>query len=285
MAKIFLKLLGFLLIVVVLLSAASFVANLMFNQSVKKEVKELFQNNIKDENGVIHEADLKELPFCVQKWLEHSKVVGKERIKAVRLRQKGVMRTKMGRPWMPVETEQYFTTDEPGFIWKAKMQSTTLITIVGRDRYYEGKGNVLIRLLSLFTITNAGGKEVDQGALLRYLAETVWFPTTALNSYIKWEEIDRNSARATITHRGVTASGVFIFNKKHEVIDFIGERYREAEGRYTMETWSMPVSDYREFKGIRTPSRGRVVWKLKTGDFTWYRFEVTGVDYNKPIAY
>lgn len=67
---------------------------------------------------------------------------------------------------------------------------------------------MLIRLFSIFPVAAASGKEMDQGALLRYLAEMQWFPSAALNRYIQWEEIDSFSAKATMSDQGVTASGV-----------------------------------------------------------------------------
>lgn len=94
------------------------------------------------EKEFITKADLDGLPSCVEKWLEHSKVIGKEKTRTVRLKQKGLMRTKPDGPWMPVEAEQYFTIDKPGFIWKAKVRMSPLVYFTGKDKYYEGKGKM-----------------------------------------------------------------------------------------------------------------------------------------------
>ncbi|MBO8168184.1 MAG: hypothetical protein H0Z35_03240 [Thermoanaerobacteraceae bacterium] len=285
MPKAALLILSILVILVFLVLTVSFIANTLFNQKVRKEVKELFNNNVQNKKDIISKADLEGLPICVQKWLENSQVIGKERIRTVRLKQKGLMRMKEGQPWMPAEAEQYFTIDEPGFIWKAKIKVAPLLYFVGRDKYYNGKGNMLIKILSLVTVADARGKELDQGTLLRYLAEIVWFPTAALSSYIKWEGIDSNSARATMSYKGVTASGVFIFNEMGEVINFVAKRYMESSGQYVMETWSTPMKDYKDLNGIRIPTKGEVIWNLKTGDFSWYQVEITEIEYNKPIVY
>ncbi|MBO8129159.1 MAG: hypothetical protein H0Z39_08185 [Peptococcaceae bacterium] len=285
MPKIALIIISILVFIIFFVFTVSFIANFLFNQNVKKEVRELFNSNVENKDEIIQKADLEMLPLCVQKWLEYSQVIGKERIRTVRLKQKAVMRMKEGQPWMPTEAEQYFTIDEPGFIWKAKVKAAPLLHIVGRDKYYEGKGNMLIKIPSLITVADSKGKELDQGTLLRYLAETVWFPTAALSSYITWEEIDANSAKATMSYRGVTASGVFMFNEKGEVINFVAERYGQFDGQYVLETWSVLIRDYKEFNGIRIPTKGEVIWKLKTGDFSWYHFEITEIEYNKPVVY
>lgn len=214
MPKIALTILSILVVIVLLVLVVSLIANMTFNQKVKKEVSNFFDYSMENNTKIITESDIRGLPPSVQKWLKSSQVLGKEKINSVRLKQKATMRLKEDKPWMPAEAEQYFKIDEPGFIWKADIKIAPLFNIVGRDMYYDGRGNMLIKLLAFIPISDARGKEIDQGTLLRYLAETVWFPTAALSSYIKWEEIDSNSAMATLSYKGVSASGVFSFNEK-----------------------------------------------------------------------
>lgn len=285
MRTVTLYMLSILVIILFLIITVSSTANVLFGQKVEKEVSELFITDIENKKETVSKSDLEGLPLCVQKWLESSQVIGKERIRTVRLKQKGLIRTKEGQPWMPTVAEQYFTINKPGFVWQAKIKATPLIYIVGRDKYYEGKGNMIIKFLSLITVVDAKGKELDQGALLRYLAETIWFPSAALSDYIKWEEIDSNSAKATMSYGGITASGVFLFNEKHEVISFVAQRYMEIDGQYSLETWSPLVKEYKDFNGIKIPSKVEVMWKLKTGDFKWYQLEITDIEYNKPLIY
>lgn len=283
MSKIIFVLIG-IVILLVLLIGGSYIAKFVFNQNVEKEVEEIF-SKVENKNGIVTKEDVERLPKNVQKWLEYSGVIGKERITAVRLKQKAQMRLAKEKAWMPVQAEQYFTSQEPGFIWKANIKAAPFVHISGRDKYENGKGNMLIKVLSLFTVANSKGKEIDQGTLLRYLAETIWFPSAALNEYLTWEEIDEQNAKATMTYGDITASGVFTFNSKGEVVNFEAERYGEFDGDIRLETWSIPVRDYKQFEGIKIPTKGNVTWKLDTGDFNWFNFEVTEIEYNKPLSY
>ncbi|AKL96534.1 hypothetical protein CACET_c30900 [Clostridium aceticum] len=262
----------------------SVIANFLFKGNVEQEVKTLF-SNVENKGEIVTEEDIEGLPQNVQIWLEYAGVVGMEKIAAVRLKQKANMRLGVDKPWMPVEAEQYFTSEEPSFIWKAKIKVAPLIHIAGRDKYQDGKGNMLIKALSLLTVADSEGKEIDQGTLLRYLAETMWFPSAVLKEYITWEEIDEDNAKATMTYGDITASGIFTFNDNGEVIKFEAERYGEFDGEFSLETWSISLRDYKEFEGVRVPSKGEVTWKLGDGDFTWFNFEVTEIQYNKPIPY
>lgn len=281
------KLTIILIVIVTLLIltiVVSFVAKYLFNQRVEEEIEEFF-SNVENKGEVVNDNEIDGLPDNVGKWLEYSGVLGKERITSVRLKQEADMRLDKDKSWMPVEAEQYFTTEEPGFIWKANIKMAPLIHISGRDKYNDGKGNMLIKILSLISVADSKGKEIDQGTLLRYLAETMWFPSAALNDYIIWEEIDEYNAKATMTYGDITASGVFTFNDKGQVINFEAERYGEFDGETRLETWSIPVSEYKEFHGINIPTKGDVTWELDDGDFNWFNFKIIEIEYNKPVQY
>jgi len=277
--------LGILIIIVCLTVIVTFLANRIFDKTVESEVETLFANHKQQVNGLVSKGELVGLPSPVQRWLEYSQVVGKERISTVRLKQVGSLRMKEDQPWMDENAEQYFTTVEPGFIWKAKIRPAPVLFIVGKDRYYNGQGNMLIKFLSFITVADGTGPEIDQGTLVRYLAETVWFPSAALSDYITWEEIDETSARARMSYGGVTASGIFTINEKGEAVNFTAERYMENNGNYALETWSVSMRDYKVFEGIKIPTKGELTWKLKSGDFTWFNWEITDIEYNNPATY
>jgi hypothetical protein len=184
---------------------------------------------------------------------------------------------------MLTKAEQYFNTERPGFVWKAKVKMAPLIFLRGRDRYYQGKGNMLIKLMALFPVANESGDKIDQGALLRYLGEIVWFPTVVANKYIEWEAVDDNSARATMSYGDITASAVFKFNDKGQVVEYTCQRF--MAGKKTKKTYQALLSDYEEYNGINIPAHGEAIWKLKEGDFSYYKFKIDDIKYNETSIY
>lgn len=286
MTKVLLAIPGVLGVIVVLLAVTVGAAGAGWERMVKREVEELFAGvAAKTDDRTITAADLQGLPSSVQKWLQRSNVVGKQRVSTVRFKQRGVIRTGKDQPWMPFTAVQYYTVAKPGFIWSARVKAAPLVQLVGRDRYFDGKGHMLIKLLALKTVADGKGDEMNQGALLRFLSEIIWFPTAALSEYIKWEPVDETSARANMSYKGVTADGVFQFNEEGDVTRFVAKRYRTVDGGYTKDTWSGVVSDYREFSGIRIPTTAEVMWNLETGDFSYFKGEVTEIEYDVPAAY
>ncbi|MFW6083362.1 MAG: DUF6544 family protein [Thermoplasmatota archaeon] len=258
----------------------SIFANNRFNKNVESEIQELFEANKETDTKIVEESDIDDLPKNVQRWLKRANVLGQKKINTVRLKQNAKMRMEKDKSWMPVEAEQYFTVNRPGFIWKARIKAAPFLHIVGRDKYFEGEGNMLIKMMSLVTIADSSGPEIDQGTLIRYLAETVWFPSAALEVYITWEHIDDNSAKATMTYGDITSSGTFVFNEKGDVIRFEANRYRESDGDYSKERWIIDIKGHKEMNGIRIPTKGEVTWKLDHEDFTWFRFEIEDIDYH-----
>lgn len=285
MPKWFVITLIVIVIMILLVVITSTIANVRFEQNAKKEVKQLFIGSPKNDFEKIQKEDLAHLPQPVQIWLENAHIIGKEKISSVRLKQKGRMRTKVDGPWMPAEAEQYFNVDEPKFVWKAKVQMSPLLKLSGLDHYSEGKGKMTIKVLSLIPVVDSEGPEMDQSTLLRYMAEMPWFPTAALNPYIKWEPIDTHSARATMSYKGVTASGVFTFNDKGDLIRFKTKRYKEENGKYELRDWGGINKEFKEFNGIRIPNKSDIVWFEESGDFNWYQLEITDLEYNKPQLY
>lgn len=266
----------------VILSA---IGKVHFKRKASKEAGRLLEASSENNTDKICQEDLLELPHPVQKWLINSHMIGKEKIRTVRLKQTGRLRMKENGPWMTFKAVQYYSVDKPGFVWNANVKMAPLFYLSGIDHYYDGKGKMNIKLLSLFPVVDAKGKEITQATMVRFLAEICWFPSAAVNSYIKWEAIDANSARATMTYKGESASGVFTFNNKGDMIRFDAKRHRKMGDKYILRDWVGVNQVFSEFNGIRIPSRSGIIWKEKAGDFNWLQCEIVDVEYNKSNVY
>lgn len=277
---------GLVVLVIIIVLAVSFaISYVAFERKVAGEVEKLFEKSKGISPEVISEKEIQGLPEPVQRYLRYAQVIGKERIRTVRLEYKGSFRQKEDQGWMPLNAEEYYTTDYPAFVWNGTIRFLGLPLLKGRDKFYEGKGNMVITLLPFIKIADASGYEIDQGGLVRYLQEMIWFPTAYLNDYIEWNPIDSSSAKVTITVEELTASATLYFNEKGEMTNFIAERYMSVGDEFSLETWSTPIGEYREINGIMVPTKGEGVWKLSSGDFSYIRLEDVDIEYNNPSAY
>ncbi len=248
--------------------------------NVEREVEDLIRATIGMEEKVVTYDMIDRLPEVVQKWLRASHVVGQPKITNVYVRQTGRLRLEPGGRWMSVKAVQFVRTQHPGFIWNARVRSFPFVWFRGRDKFQDGRGNMVIRLFSFIPVADAGGEEIDQASLVRFLGEMVWYPTAALRSYITWKQIDSTSAIATITYGGISASGIFTFNERGEVVTFTADRYFHHRGEFTLKKWIVDVGQYAKVGGARVPIEAQVSWQFDEGKFTWYNLKIEDLRYN-----
>ena len=228
--------------------------------------------------SIVRLEDIATLPQPVRRWLEASGAVGRPRARTVRLLQRGGLRTAPDQPYMPAQATQYFTVDEPGFVWAVDVTMLRVLPVVGRDTYIDGHGRMFIKAGGLITVADGMGPTFDHGTALRFLGEIIWFPSAAIAPYITWKAIDDRRAAATLAFNDVTASAVFEFDERGRFAGMTAQRYYNGK---SLETWVIPVTEWKTIRGVEIPVRGGAVWKLAAGDFDYYQWEILDVDTNQ----
>lgn len=232
---------------------------------------------------LITEDDLAALPTPVQRYLRYTGVIGKPRIETVRLQYTGEFRMAANKPWMPMKATQIYTTNPPGFQWTASFKMGGFPLMYGKDTYKNGQGHMFGKLIGLFTIFDVTGEEMIQGSMLRYLQEMIWFPSAFLNDYIRWQAVDDHCAEVTFTDSDHSVTARLIFDDAGRLITFIAQRYREDKGRYLLDTWSTPMTEYGRLAGLNLPVVGCGVWQLAGGDLAYIKLHLNEVVYNEAI--
>jgi hypothetical protein len=257
-------------LIVIAVIVGKIISTVQFN----KEVKTLFSQSENSEN-IFSYSQLQGLPAPVQRYFRHVIKEGQPYISYVRLMHDGQFKTTPEKDWVKIKGEQYFTTAKPGFIWKG---STNLFT--ARDMYIADKGKLIVSFFSLFKIAAGQGEKYDHGELLRWLAESVWFPTNLLpNGNLQWKPIDSLTAQLTFTYNSLSLLYLVSFNDKDEITQLQTKRYM---GKANFETWIGKVSDYREKNGVIIPLAIEAIYRLKEGDYSYAKFNVKSIEYNVP---
>jgi hypothetical protein len=249
-----------------------------FHNANLQHARALFARASREEPRTLHASDIATLPPPVHRWLEASGAVGRPRARTVRLVQRGGLRTAPNQPYLSAEAKQYFIVDEPGFVWTVDVTMMRVVPVVGRDTYIDGLGRMLIKAGGLVAVADGTGPTFDQGAALRFLGEIAWFPSGALAPYITWGPVDNRRAKATLAFKGVTVSAVFEFDERGRFAGMTAQRYYGGE---SLETWVIPVTEWKTIRGIEMPVRGGAVWRLAGGDFDYYQWEIVDVETNR----
>jgi hypothetical protein len=199
------------------------------------------------------------------------------------LTQAGRFRQGLDRPWMPMSAQQTYTVSPPSFVWDARFKLMGLPLLRARDEYKSGRGRMHAKLAGLYTVFDVKGEKLDQGAMLRYLSEMIWFPTAFLGDNISWRAVDGHSAEVQFSDAGESVSGRLFFDEHGRPTNFTAKRYRESGGDFSLDPWSTPITGYGVRAGLRLPTQGQAVWNLPSGDLTYVELEIEEVAYNTAV--
>lgn len=239
------------------------------------QVKNLFSQSVNISNKSFHKSQLDSLPEPVQRYFNLVLKEDQPYINAVRMTHSGQFKTGLDKDWINITGEQYATTATPGFIWKG---TTTMFTAF--DIYIEDKGRLVVSLLGLYNIVDGKGAHYDQGELLRWLGESVLYPTNFLPSEnLNWIPIDAQTAKLVFNYKGLSLFFIFTFNADGEITQMETKRYMDENN---LETWIIKVAEYKEINNVFVPTYFEVMWRLPKGDYSYAKFKMQKIAYNEP---
>ena len=247
-------------------------------QRINKRVRNLFLKSDNHVHRTFTHASINNLPEPVQRYFKTVLKEGQPYINCIRLRHTGKFKTNLHKDWVNITGEEYFTTVNPGMLWIGRTKWFTAV-----DAYIGGKGSLTVWLLSVVKIADSHGVKYTQGELLRWLGESVWFPTNLLpGENLRWTAIDNNTARLNFTLKSCTVFYIVTFGESGEITQLETKRYM---GDKNLETWIGRLSDYRKHDGVLIPTLIEAAWNLEGTEFPYARFEVSQIEYGKPGRY
>ncbi|CAN5841948.1 hypothetical protein BH11MYX2_BH11MYX2_10230 [soil metagenome] len=233
---------------------------------------------------LVDESDLWPLPGAVQRYLRITGAVGQPQIANFKAVWRGRIRASATEPWMPFRAEQYNCFGELPvrlFFMDATMKHLPI------DIFHRFTGNAAtfrVRVLSVFTMVDAAGPEMNQGETLTLCNDLcILAPSRLIDPSIQWDEIDETHVRARYTRGAITVSAELVFDASGELVDFISDdRFAaSADGKtFTRQRWRTPVRDYKRFGVRRVPRLGEARWIPSSGELTYVELELEELNYN-----
>lgn len=267
-----------LLSILCILLAVLAAGKIILANQFAKQVKELFAQSGNLSGQVYHKSQLENLPAPVQRYFNHVLKDGQPYISYARIKHNGQFKTGIEKEWIRIKGEQYATTEKPGFIWKG-----TTSMFVARDMYIADKGRLIVSLFSVYPVADASGAGFDQGELLRWLGESVLYPTNLLpGERLYWTAIDSSTCRLNFSYNGLALFFKITVNEHGEITEMETKRNMDAE---RAETWVIKAASYKELNNVLIPTYFDVMWRLEKGDFSYAKFSITEVEYNKPLQF
>jgi hypothetical protein len=233
------------------------------NRSIARVTQALTSTQVGIAPARVDFATLERVPPPVERYLRRVLRDGQPVIAVARFDQAGELRTDPGSSrWLRFKARQLAAPLAPGFVWDARVR-LSLLHVRVHDAYVHGVGSGWVSFLSAIVLGGDSGRpELNSGALHRYLAEAVWYPTALLPSHaLRWSPISNTKALATLEDRGISVSLEFWFNDSDEVAGIYSSgRWGRFAGQYRQVPWEGHFREYQRNAGMLVPSPGEVGW-------------------------
>jgi hypothetical protein len=171
-----------------------------------------------------------------------------------------------------------------GLVWKLDA-GRGFKRIAGSDGFDGETSWVRFWLLSAFPVVRAGGTaDHARAAFGRVVAEAVfWAPAALLpDNDVSWEAIGADTARATVTHNGMTQTVDVTVASDGQPTTVVIPRWSDAnpERTYQLQPFGGYLSEFRDFEGYRLPTRVEGGNFIGTEEyFPFYKARVEGLHF------
>lgn len=251
-------------------------------KTYKKAVLEALERTKTVKNEMLTQEDIQHLPAVVQKYIHYSGSIGKEKISNFRAEFTGGIRSKSTEAFMPLKSVQYNFTDKPTRLFYIVAKKSG-IPAIGIHMYKEQTAIMLIKILGLFTVVDAKGKEMNQGETVTLFNDMCFMaPASLIDRKIEWKEIDHKTVDAKFTNGNISISATLFFNEEGKLVNFLSnDRFEIADGKtYRNYPWLTPVTVYTNINGYNLPSSAKLIYKHPDEDLCYGEFNLTSIEYN-----
>jgi hypothetical protein len=225
--------------------------------------------------------ELDGLPAPVQRYLRLALTEGMPLVAKVDMRHSGAMNMgELKAQWKPFTSDQHVLTKRPGFGWNARISMLPGVKVRVSDNYVAGTGSLHAGLFGLITLADMGGSDdMNRGELLRFFAESPWYPTALLPSQgVTWQAVDAHAARATMSDGALSVSLLIGFNQAGLIGTVYAEaRGRTVKGRLVQTPWQGRFWHYQHCAGMQLPYSAEVAWMLTDGAAPYWRADLVSI--------
>lgn len=192
----------------------------------------------------------------------------------VRTTQQGQIRSAPGARWISFAADEFIDARSSNFCWNARMSTGPLSFLHVTDAYEQGHGRLELKA-GILPLKKASGPDFDKGELQRYLASVVFCPAILLNHpSLEFTAVGPQTLRLRDTHDPHGSTVDFVLSGDGYPVACVAERPRMANKQTILTPWSAKPNDFREYEGMRIPTRLEVFWNLPEASFAYFRGEI-----------
>lgn len=234
----------------------------------------------------VNSASLDSLPLPVQRYLRLVLRDGQPAMTGASLRHRGSFNlSENAERWRPFTSDQQVVLVPPGFDWNGTIRLLPGVSVRVHDAYIRGEGILHASLQGLISLASQRGTAaLAEGELMRFLAESVWYPAVLLpGGVVSWVAAGSHTADATIAADGHRVTLRFEFGEDG-LVEAVSTpaRGRSVAGTVVPTPWEGRFWNYEERGGVLVPIEGEVAWMLPAGSRPYWRGTLTGIEFLPP---
>lgn len=198
------------------------------------------------------------------------------RVRAVKTRQKGEMRSAPGARWIPFTADERIDATRSSFCWEARYDGSKFGSLMVTDAYEEGHGRLVVKLGGLIQVKKFSGPDFDKGEIQRYFSSMLICPSMLLNHpSLQFSTAGKRILRVQDSNDPTGAAVEFEIGESGRPLICRAERPRLVGRRAIPTRWSGVCSEIQEWEGLRVARIIEVSWCLPENAFVYYRSEFT----------
>ena len=235
---------------------------------------------------IVTEDDLNGLPDVLAEYIRRSGAVGRPRVYNFVAEVRGRIRGGPDKDWMGFTGHQVSTYGDAPQRLLLMNASMFGLPVAVTHVYDESSAIMRVKLLSLFTVVDASGPEMDTAETVTLFNDLVVMAPGAIPfAPVTWDPVDDHTVKGTFVRGAVTVSAEITFNNDFELTDFVSDDRLRASpdgSSFTPMRWNTPITDYREISGRKLVVRGEGQWYAPEpeGHFTYLDFRIDNIIYN-----
>jgi len=194
----------------------------------------------------------------------------------LRLKMKGVLRSKANGQWHPAECRAFFTINPLSMVWYADVTRAFMVSVKATEQYAEAQAFSTRWILSTFPfrwLKTSGGQKLVQRNIFYSLAGAVWQPQWWLYAGLEFVQEEQEWLQSRYSHQGLSLCIKARINAAQELEDLSlwSENGQEWQA-------GLRFSDYRVVEEQKMPFRVEVLQKNAAGEvFVQADLEITDV--------
>lgn len=222
------------------------------------------------------------LPVPVRRFFRAVLVDGQPMIAAASVYHEGTFDMGGGN-WKPFTSTQRVVVHPPGFDWDARISMLPGLSVHVHDAYIAGEGILFGKIAGLITVIDMPrDRELARGELMRWFAETAWYPTALLpGGGVRWTAVDDSTADAAMSDEGIELTMRFRFGPDGVIESVRAESrgYTGADGTVEQLPWEGRWTEWERRDGILIPTRGEVGWIFPDGYRPYWRGSISAIQF------